>query len=510
MNRRSTSMVAVVAATALVVAPAAAAGATSVPTLFSGPAVSTAALTNATPVAGVPASALFSPSTLLSAVQPAAAPFEIPGVSSIASILSLPQRNLNAIMSTAQVTIGYKMNEDRTHFVDAAGKDIIAAGENGELTPEQKGQRVAVTTNLLDAMQGALNKFALKGDFGTFAELAQGYLAEAAAQLQGLPTALINLNLGALLPAAGEQEGAQTAALLRTTADAEAEDPFALPDLSALLNVAGIPLNNLEQVRTSLFVFTGNFAKNAAGDYLDSDGNPIDLSGLEPGTEEYQEKLNYRVPLEDTNILAAIQGAINAGLQGNVGGAATAIQGYVTNLADNMIHLPGDILTYDFAALNAAFPIIPDEIGAGIGDLFPTTQVPAPQPTPVSEETGSQETEPQGSESASPSAKVPATTKAQPALGLAPVVVPPTVSEPAAEPTTETTLAVEPEAQTSPPAGWISSGLDEVFGAPGQDQAAELVDPPELTGGGNDGEQEVSPAPEPSEPSSGGDAANAA
>ena len=63
---------------------------------------------------------------------------------------------------------------------------------------------------------------------------------------------------------------------------------------------------------------------------------------------------------DKSNIFQAVSDAVNKkALRGDFAGAAQAIQGYLTELAGNVVALPGQILEYDLKAIGAVLPGVP-------------------------------------------------------------------------------------------------------------------------------------------------------
>ncbi|NMD55082.1 MULTISPECIES: hypothetical protein [Tsukamurella] len=309
----------------------------------------TAAAIIATPVGANAVAATSAPTAVVATQQAAALP-EPPALESFApdplKILALPFSNFELIRTSAFVVTGYKTNA-AGQLVDKNDKPLREKDKDESDAAYAKyvaENRVAITANIFQAVSDAVNKSALRGDFATAAAQIQSYLAQLAAQVIALPAALINLNVGAFFPKPAKTATASGAAA--TSADAS---PVALPSVGSLLTVAGIPLKNLDQARLAAFVTVG-YKKNDAGQYVGKDGKPL---------TEGQTKEKDGVPLS-ANIFQAVSDAVNKqALKGDFAGAAKAIQGYLTELAGNVIALPGQILQYDLAAIGAVVPGLP-------------------------------------------------------------------------------------------------------------------------------------------------------
>lgn len=310
----------------------------------------TAAAIIATPIGANAAAATSAPAAVVATQQAAALP-ELPALESFApnplTVLALPFSNFELIRQAAFVVTGYKTN--------AAGKLVDKNGEPlretklGNETDAQFAEyiaknRVAITANIFQAISDSVNKVALKGDFAAAAAQIQNYLAQLAAKAIALPTALINLNVGAFFP-----KPVPSATAVRAAASPADASPFALPSVGSLLTVAGIPLKNFDQARLAAFVTVG-YKMNEAGEYVGADGKPL---------KEGQTKEKDGVPLS-ANIFRAVSDAVNKkALKGDFAGAAQAIQGYLTELAGNVVALPGQILQYDLKAIGAVVPGLP-------------------------------------------------------------------------------------------------------------------------------------------------------
>ncbi|KXP03746.1 hypothetical protein [Tsukamurella pseudospumae] len=302
----------------------------------------------ATPVAGTSA-AVTAPAPAAAVVNAAQAP-TLPPVESFApdplKVLALPFSNFELIRTSAFVITGYVNKSD--------GKPVRAKGEGEGNANETDSQYAAwlrlnakpVEVNIFQAISDSVNKVALKGDFATAAAQIQNYLSQLAAQVIALPTALINHNVDAFFP---KPVPSPTATAQRAAAPVAAANPFALPDAGALLTLAGVPLKNFDQARLATFVTTG-YETNKAGEFVGKDGKPL---------KEGQTKEKDGVPIT-ANIFQAVSDAVNKkALKGDFAGAATAIQGYFTELAGNVVKLPGEILTYDLQAISAVVPGVP-------------------------------------------------------------------------------------------------------------------------------------------------------
>ncbi|CAM3923740.1 hypothetical protein ACXYTP_18235 [Tsukamurella ocularis] len=314
----------------------------------------TAAAIIATPVGAnaVAATSAPAPVVVVADEQAAALP-ELPALESFApdplKVLALPFSNFELIRQSAFVFTGYKTNA-AGQLVDKNDKPLRAKEEGESDAAYAKyvaDNRVAVHVNIFQAISDSVNKVALKGDFATAAAQIQNYLAQLAAQAIALPAALINLNVGAFFP----KPTATAARAATSPADAA---PFALPSVGSLLTVAGIPLKNLDQARLAAFVTVG-YKTNEAGQFVGADGKPL---------KEGQTKEKDGVPLS-ANIFQAVSDVVNKqALKGDFAGAAKAIQGYLTELAGNVVALPGQILEYDLKAIGAVVSGVPTPTGA--------------------------------------------------------------------------------------------------------------------------------------------------
>lgn len=311
----------------------------------------TAAAIIATPVGAnaVAATSAPAPAAVVSAQQAAALP-ELPALESFApdplKVLALPFSNFELIRTSAFVFTGYKTNA-AGKLVDKNDKPLREKAvdeSDADYAKYVADNRVAVNVNIFQAISDSVNKVALKGDFAAAAAQIQNYLAQLASKVIALPAALINLNVGAFFP-----KPAPTATAVRAAASPADASPFALPTVGSLLTVAGIPLKNFDQARLAGFVTVG-YKTNDAGEYVGADGKPL---------KEGQTKEKDGVPLS-ANIFQAVSDAVNKkALRGDFAGAAQAIQGYLTELAGNVVALPGQILEYDLKAIGAVVPGVP-------------------------------------------------------------------------------------------------------------------------------------------------------
>ncbi|RDB47886.1 hypothetical protein, partial [Tsukamurella tyrosinosolvens] len=214
--------------------------------------------------------------------------------------------------------------------------------------------RVAITVNIFQAISDSVNKVALKGDFAAAAAQIQNYLAQLAAKAIALPAALINLNVGAFFP-----KPVPSATAVRAAASPADASPFALPSVGSLLTVAGIPLKNVDQARLAGFVTVG-YKTNEEGLYLKKGGGTLPKKTAAQTDAEYADFVAKNGVADKSNIFQAVSDAVNKkALKGDFAGAAQAIQGYFTELAGNVVALPGQILQYDLKAIGAVVSGVP-------------------------------------------------------------------------------------------------------------------------------------------------------
>ncbi|MGC5025208.1 hypothetical protein ACLQ3K_10690 [Tsukamurella sp. DT100] len=321
----------------------------------------TAAAIIANPVGAnaVAATSAPAPAAVVSTQQAAALP-ELPALESFApdplTVLALPFSNFELIRTSAFVFTGYKTNA-AGKLVDKNDKPLRekAVGESdADYAKYVAENRVAVNVNIFQAISDSVNKVALKGDFATAAAQIQNYLAQLAAKVIALPAALINLNVGAFFP-----KPAATATAVRAAASPADASPFALPTVGSLLTVAGIPLKNFDQARLAGFVTVG-YKTDEDGLYLKKGGGTLPKKTAEQSDAEYADFVAKNGVADKSNIFQAVSDAVNKkALRGDFAGAAQAIQGYLTEVAGNVVALPGQILEYDLKAIGAVLPGVP-------------------------------------------------------------------------------------------------------------------------------------------------------
>lgn len=319
----------------------------------------TAAAIIAAPVGANAAAATSAPAAVVATQQAAALP-ELPALESFApnplTVLALPLSNFELIRQAAFVFTGYKTNA-AGKLVDKNDKPLR---ENGETESDEAyakyvaDNRVAVNVNIFQAISDSVNKVALKGDFAAAAAQIQNYLAQLAAKAIALPAALINLNVGAFFP-----KPAPTVTAIRAAASPADASPFALPSVGSLLTVAGIPLKNFDQARLAGFVTVG-YKTDEEGLYLKKGGGTLPKKTAAQTDAEYADFVAKNGVADKSNIFQAVSDAVNKkALKGDFAGAAQAIQGYLTELAGNVVALPGQILQYDLKAIGAVVPGLP-------------------------------------------------------------------------------------------------------------------------------------------------------
>ncbi|WP_019200691.1 hypothetical protein [Tsukamurella sp. 1534] len=297
----------------------------------------TAAAIFATPVAGASA-ATTSTAPAAVAASAASAPGDIalPGAGSFnpdpLAVLALPFSNFELIRTSAFVVTGYKMDKAGKVLVDENDEPLLTLDQfddaenkavfekfGGDYAAYEAATKVPIKANIFTAVSDAVNKVALKGDFATASAMIQGYMAQVVTQVMDLPGGLFDLNVRAFFP----PESVGTLAV----ASPAAANPFALPTVTELLDVASIPLYNLNQGLGATIVDTRK---------IDDEGKPI-----------------------KANIYSALNATVNLALTGKFSEAAAQAQDYLGQFADNMSSLPRDVVEHDLEKLHAAFPVIP-------------------------------------------------------------------------------------------------------------------------------------------------------
>ncbi|MET9327704.1 hypothetical protein [Tsukamurella sp. NPDC003166] len=264
-------------------------------------------------------SALFAPAAKPLALQTVSAgPAAAPSLGSALDVLGLPLQLATNALQTFNVELR-----------DAKGQLVLDKDKK------------TTQTNVVNAIFKAVVDFGATGQWGALANNVSLYLAQFGANVASggfvsqKPKEVVTPSVATV----------QVQSLTVAAKDTPKSSPADAGLVGDLLNVAGIPLNNVNQAIQSFVVVIGQ----------DKDGNDI-----------------------KTNVVNAVfKAVVDLGLTGQWGKLADTVTGYVATAAKQVADLPGKVLAYDTTAIgnvfNGGLAPVPAPKTVPSGDALPTS-----------------------------------------------------------------------------------------------------------------------------------------